>query len=98
MSEPDKSPSDVAQRWIGYAREDMRTAEAVFENEDLPPRNVAFLAQQAAEKAVKAVLIAREVPFPKTHDLVALSRLIPGGLPDVGDEALLELSQWSVDT
>ena len=37
---------------------------------------LAFHAQQAAEKALKAVLIERAVRFPRTHDLEALTELV----------------------
>ena len=50
-----------------------------------------------AEKCLKALLAAREVPFPKTHDLRVLARLASPPLalePD--DEALVELSYLAV--
>jgi HEPN domain-containing protein len=37
---------------------------------------VAFHAQQAAEKAIKAVLAHRGVHFPRTHDLEALLEIV----------------------
>ena len=40
-----------------------------------------FHAQQAAEKGLKAVLAARNQPFPKTHDLERLAALIGESLP-----------------
>lgn len=43
----------------------------------MPPRLAAFLAQLAAEKALKGTLIARGVAIRKIHDLVALQAL-PG--------------------
>ncbi|MCV5768109.1 HEPN domain-containing protein, partial [Escherichia coli] len=45
-----------------------------------------FDAQQAAEKALKALLIALGIPFPKTHDLAELIRPhlpVPPGLEDL---------------
>ncbi len=39
-------------------------------------------AQQAAEKALKAVLAARNQAVPKTHDLERLAALITESLPD----------------
>ena len=38
-----------------------------------------FHAQQASEKALKAVLLFNRVPFPLTHDLEALLELAKGG-------------------
>jgi HEPN domain-containing protein len=43
---------------------------------DPPKRDVAiYHCQQAAEKAIKAWLVFRDSPFPKTHDLEALLAL-----------------------
>jgi HEPN domain-containing protein len=36
-----------------------------------------FHAQQAAEKSLKAVLVHRGIPFPKTHNLRTLLDLLP---------------------
>ena len=51
------SPEAVreARRWLRYAREDLDTALALVGSETAPPRHAAWLAQQAAEKAIKAV-------------------------------------------
>ncbi len=43
------------------------------------PRQVCFLAQQAAEKALKAVLVLLEIEFPFTHDLDRLREMVPVG-------------------
>jgi HEPN domain-containing protein len=47
--------------------------------------DLCFHAQQAAEKAVKALLIRHGIPFPYVHDLAALMALLEkatGELPD----------------
>ncbi len=59
-----------------------------------------FFAQQAAEKAMKSVLILCGVDFPKTHELADLRRRIPdekdwAALPRDG-AALDALSLWAV--
>lgn len=41
-------------------------------DDDIPPRLAAFLAHLAAEKALKAALIARGIAIRKIHDLVEL--------------------------
>jgi HEPN domain-containing protein len=53
---------------LARARTDPTVPEPVYED-------FCFDAQQAAEKAIKAVLIARSVPFPKTHVIVELLTL-----------------------
>jgi len=47
---------------------------------------VAFHAEQAAEKAFKAVLVQAAVEFPKTHDLQALLLLLRNSGISVGQE------------
>lgn len=64
--------------WIGKAESDfvsmIREMNATNDfNYDL----VCFLAQQSVEKYLKALLCEESVPFPKTHDLNALSALLP---------------------
>lgn len=66
-----------AQRWLRYSIDDLVTAELVLGNSKAAPRQACLLAQQAAEKALKAVLIFESVEFPKTHDLDALRNLVP---------------------
>lgn len=56
-----------------------------------------FHAQQAAEKAVKAVLVHVGVDFPKSHRLDRLARLLPASTGiDFNIEALTELAPWAV--
>ena len=56
---------------IILARRDFHTAKKIADEFEL--RSVAFFhVQQALEKAFKAVLSARDVPYPMTHDLLVL--------------------------
>jgi len=86
------------RRWLRCAQEDLYTAEAMVEWERVSPRHVGWLAQQAAEKALKAVLIFLQIDFPRTHDLDALRNLVPDDwrlkaeYPD-----LAELTEWAVE-
>jgi HEPN domain-containing protein len=43
-------------------------------------------AQQAAEKAVKAILVKRQIPFPKTHDIIDLLTLLQEAGIDTPEE------------
>ncbi len=62
-----------AAAWLRQSRTDLRTSERLLVD-DIYYASV-FFAQQAAEKALKAMWIAvnGELP-PKTHNLVALAR------------------------
>ena len=64
-------------RWLRYAKEDLITAEILLAQPHIPPRQSCWLAQQSAEKALKAVLIFLQIDFPRTHDLNILRNLIP---------------------
>ena len=58
-------------RWIEHARSDLALAR-LGEGSDVLPEQLCFHAQQAVEKAFKAVLLHRKVEFPFTHDLAEL--------------------------
>jgi HEPN domain-containing protein len=66
------SPAD----WLRYARSDLELAR-VTRPDDVLFEGLCFHAQQAAEKALKAVLIAKGVPPPKTHNIRTLLDLLP---------------------
>ena len=70
-----------AQVWLQYAEEDLTAAAALLAVPAVVPRHPAWLAQQAAEKAIKAALVADGRPFPKTHDLERLEGLLPDPSP-----------------
>ncbi len=64
-------------RWLRYAEEDLITAETFLGHPHVPPRQSCWLAQQAAEKALKAALIFLQIDFRRTHDLVELRDMFP---------------------
>ncbi|HJY80461.1 MAG TPA: HEPN domain-containing protein [Candidatus Binatia bacterium] len=86
------------RRWLRYAREDLEAAAALVTQQTVVPRHICWLAQQAAEKALKAILVFLEIDFPWRHDLDALRNLIPAGW-QVKDEHpdLAGLTEWAVE-
>ena len=87
-----------SKRWLAYARSDLDAAHALLRDPEHYPRQVCFLAQQAAEKALKAVLVLLEVEFPFTHDLDRLRDLIPEGWRvKSGHPDLADLAIWAVE-
>ena len=64
------SPDDP-RAWLRYARSDLALARA--EAPEIYLEHLCFHAQQAVEKALKAVLIMRGVRFPYTHDIADLA-------------------------
>ncbi len=68
---------EEARQWLQYAAEDLVTAERIAVSRTMPPRNACYLAQQTAEKAIKAALVFLRIPFPFRHDLDFLRDLLP---------------------
>ena len=95
---PDPEQTAAARRWLRFAREDLRTARLIDRQPDGVPRECCWLAQQAAEKALKAALVFLGVDFPRTHNLADLRRLLPSAPSQqrsAGD--LAQLSRWGVE-
>jgi len=96
MSAPEQTAE--AQRWLRYAREDLAAAERLLADPRSVPRHICWLAQQAAEKALKAALVLEGVDFPWRHDLDALRNLLPAGWAvKVEQPDLAELTEWAVE-
>ncbi len=77
--------------WLRYAYSDLGLARVRRPSKVLL-EGLCFHAQQAAEKALKAVLIAKGVPPPKTHNIRTLLDLLPQDVivpQDVEDAASL---------
>jgi len=95
------APELVAEvrRWIRFAREDVELAEELLSSAGpVRPRHICWLAQQGAEKALKAALTWLQVPFPFRHDLDALRNLLPDGWRAKVDHSdLAELTEWAVE-
>jgi HEPN domain-containing protein len=77
------SPEDIAPGspldWLRHACSDLELARMV-RNSRILLEDLCFHAQQAAEKALKAVLISKSTPFPKTHNIRTLLDLLPQGV------------------
>lgn len=65
--------------WLAKAEDDLRVARLLIAEENRLNAAGAYHCQQAAEKALKAWLTARNVVFPKTHDLETLLYLCRPG-------------------
>ncbi len=80
-------PDEVLE-WARYAEQDWRLAVSLLRRKQPPLTAIAFHAQQSAEKYFKALLLSRQVIFPKTHDLLTLNtlceqnRILTGFSPD----------------
>ena len=74
MSPPERFPPDDPREWMNRARSNLVMAKNRIPDAYL--EDLCFDAQQAAEKAIKAVMIAREIEFPYVHDLGSLLSLL----------------------
>lgn len=77
---------DDPQEWILRARSNLERASSGARLEGVYLEDLCFDAQQAAEKAIKAIFVGRSLDFPYVHDLVALLTLLERGgvtIPDV---------------
>ncbi|HLL92853.1 MAG TPA: HEPN domain-containing protein [Solirubrobacteraceae bacterium] len=66
---------DLAEQLLQRASDDEAAARAMLPIESVTDMIVGTLAQQAVEKSIKAVLVARGVDFPFTHDIGGLVRI-----------------------
>ncbi|GAB4477994.1 MAG: HEPN domain-containing protein [Anaerolineales bacterium] len=84
--------------WIDKAESDFDMAKRALRGKVQRSDAAAFHAQQCAEKCFKALLIAHQVEFPKTHDLVILNYLcLQNNILTAFEEKKLEfLSSFSV--
>jgi HEPN domain-containing protein len=72
MSSPINPAPGTPADWLRHAKSDLAVARDVEGNPEVLPNQTAFHAQQAAEKAIKAVMIHQGIAFPLTHDLKEL--------------------------
>lgn len=96
MSEPEHILE--TRRWLKFAREDLHAAQVIIKEPTIAYRHVCWLAQQAAEKSIKSILVFLQIDFHRIHDLDALRNLLPDDwivkerFPD-----LAALTEWAVE-
>lgn len=77
MSTP-RAVLTVIREWLAKADNDLTNAAYTLTlGENCPTDTVCFHAQQCVEKHIKALLVFRAKPFPKTHDIHLLRALRP---------------------
>lgn len=92
--------SSEVREWVEYAEEDLTVAKSALRRNKPLTTSSCFHSQQCAEKYLKAMLIAKDVEFPKTHDLLILDALCnkAGILTGYTKEDLGRLSGYAVHT
>ena len=91
--------SKVFQEWLAKAEEDYGFAvESIRDTSYYAP--VCFHFHQAAEKYLKAFIIAHDLEFRPVHNLLELVRICQAKAPDVSEieEACYYLNPFYIDT
>lgn len=90
---------EEARRMLRLAARDYETFAILRAHPDAKLAPTCFHAQQAVEKALKAVLMARRVHFRYTHDLEELWNLLSdaGLTPPQGIDAMRRLTPFAVE-
>jgi HEPN domain-containing protein len=76
MKPPEPEVRALAAGWLAKARIDLLVCDSLLAQCADLWEAVAFHCQQAAEKALKALLVWYQVEFPKTHDIQRLLDLL----------------------
>jgi len=71
---PERFPPDDPREWLRRARSNLSRAKSRIPEVYL--EDLCFDAQQAAEKAIKALLIKKGITFPYVHDIAHLLTLL----------------------
>jgi len=71
----------AALEWLAVAEIDLRAARNCLHGPEPTPQAAAYHCQQAAEKLIKAALVAEGVHPPRSHDIGMLADLLPSGHP-----------------
>lgn len=94
----ERLPGDDPREWLNRARSNL--IQARQEHPLIYLEDLCFQAQQAAEKALKAILLYHEESFPYTHDvgyLLSLAEKHIGTIPDDLQDAAI-LTRYAVAT
>jgi HEPN domain-containing protein len=95
-----ENEANNAQVWLVRAKSNLRLAESGARIKNVLFEDLCFNAQQAAEKALKAVCIQNNVDFPRTHSIVRLVDILDAAgltIPKAVKEADI-LTQYAVET
>jgi len=71
---PKRYPPENPREWLNRARSDLLLSKT--KKEGIYLEDLCFHAQQAVEKAIKALLIKKGVEFPYVHDIAELLTLL----------------------
>ncbi|NPV87630.1 MAG: HEPN domain-containing protein [Anaerolineae bacterium] len=88
-------PHDWVKEWLGRARSDLVLCKTALETPGILREDACYHAQQSVEKALKALLTAMNVAYPRTHSLDVLLCPMPQFSPKlILDIGLLFVYNW----
>jgi HEPN domain-containing protein len=76
MKPPEEVKREFLRQWLEKAEGDWNLCHRLLGDPEPPTEAIAFHAQQAVEKYLKAFLTWHQVEFPKTHDIKRLLELV----------------------
>lgn len=84
--------------WLKKADHDLKSARLLIAADEELYDSACFHSQQLAEKALKAFFTARNIEFPKTHNLLLLSNLLLDPEIMKYNEELERLTRYAVES
>ena len=95
----ERFPADDPREWLRRARSNLSQAKGGIRLPEVCLEDLCFQAQQAAEKAMKGMLVALRVRFPYTHDLAVLLSLLEQAEQTVPEQirGAAQLSDYAVE-
>jgi HEPN domain-containing protein len=97
MKKRKRSPDDP-QEWLNRAKSSLALARTI--TPDIYFEDLCFQAQQAAEKALKAVFIINGISYPYTHDINALLSVLEDHRISIPEQlwTSVTLTSYAADT
>jgi HEPN domain-containing protein len=96
MPDPEKVATVVSE-WVAKAENDLKAAGYILRlGKGCPTDTVCFHGQQVVEKYLKALLTAKGIAFPKTHNIRKLIGMLPAGARlDMAEDEQDELTDYA---
>lgn len=91
---------DDPREWLKRAKSNLAGVKAGKTSDDILYEDLCFNAEQAVEKALKALLVHRNKPFPKTHSIHTLFSLLEETGINIPEDILEAgmLTEYAVET
>jgi HEPN domain-containing protein len=87
----------ITRQWLEAAHDDLQAIRKLMPDENLT-NVIAFHAQQAIEKTLKALLEEKDIFLPKTHDLIRLTKLSQLQFSEHENEIITVLNDLYINT